>query len=66
VYWRDAWTNDWQKSRVVDNATTLLLPNVSIDDYVFGVAAIGADGHESIISAYVSPVRRMTDVLLKK
>jgi hypothetical protein len=66
VYWRDAWTNDWQKSQVVGNVTTLLLPNVSIDDYVFGVAAIGVDGHESVISAYVSPVRRMTDVLLKK
>ncbi len=66
VYWRDAWSNDWQKSQVVGNVTTLLLPNVSIDDYVFGVAAIGADGHESVISAYVSPVRKMTDVLLKK
>ena len=66
VYWRDAWSNDWQKSQVVGNVITLLLPNVSIDDYVFGVAAIGADGHESVISAYVSPVRKMTDVLLKK
>jgi Zn-dependent M28 family amino/carboxypeptidase len=66
VYWRDAWTNDWQKSQVVGNVTQLLMPNVSIDDYVFGVAAIGADGHESVISAYVSPVRKMTDVLLKK
>ena len=66
VYWRDAWSNDWQKSQAVGNVTTLLLPNVSIDDYVFGVAAIGADGHESVISAYVSPVRKMTDVLLKK
>jgi hypothetical protein len=33
---------------------------------VFGVAAIGADGNESVVSAYVSPVRKMTDVLLKK
>jgi len=24
---------------------------------VFGVAAIGAGGHESLVSAYVSPVR---------
>ena len=66
VYWRDAWTNDWQKSQVVGNVTKMLLPNVSIDDYVFGVAAIGADGNESVVSAYVSPVRKMTDVLLKK
>ncbi|WP_310572393.1 M20/M25/M40 family metallo-hydrolase [Gemmatimonas sp.] len=66
VYWREAWTNDWQKSQVVGNVTKLLMPNVSIDDYVFGVAAIGADGNESVISAYVSPVRKMTDVLIKK
>ncbi len=66
IYSRDAWTNDWQKSQVVGNVTQLTMPNVSIDDYVFGVAAIGADGNESVISAYVSPVRKMTDVLLKK
>ena len=66
VYWRDAWNNDWQKSQVVGNVTQLLMPNVSIDDYVFGVAAIGADGNESVISAYVSSVRKMTDVLIKK
>jgi Zn-dependent M28 family amino/carboxypeptidase len=66
VYWRDAWTNDWQKSQVVGNVTQLLIPNVSIDDYVFGVAAIGADGHESVVSAYVSPDRKMSDVLIKK
>ncbi len=40
------------------------LPNVSIDDYVFGVAAVGADGNESLVSAYVSPVRRMSEVKL--
>ena len=66
VYWREAWTNDWQKSLVVGDVTKMLLPNVSIDDYVFGVAAIGADGNESVVSAYVSPVRKMTDVLIKK
>ena len=37
--------------------TQFVLPDVSIDDFVFGVAAIGADGHESLVSAYVSPVR---------
>jgi hypothetical protein len=33
---------------------------------VFGVAAIGADGHESLVSAYVSPVRRMNEVKIVK
>lgn len=66
VYWRDAWNNDWTRSQTVGNVTQLILPNVSIDDYVFGVAAIGADGQESLISAYVSPVRKMTEVKIKK
>ena len=38
------------------------MQNVSIDDFVFGVAAIGADGHESLVSAYVSPVRQATPI----
>ena len=66
VYWRDAWTNDWQHTRVVGNVTQVIMPNVSIDDVVFGVAAIGADGNESIISAYVSPDRPMSRIKLRK
>lgn len=58
VYWRDTWTNDWQHSQTVGNVTQFTLKNVSIDDFVFGVSAIGADGQESMVSAYVSPVRR--------
>ena len=34
-----------------------VLPGLSIDDYVFGVAAIGADGNESLVAAYVNPPR---------
>ena len=58
VYWRDTWTNDWQHSQTIGNVTQFTLKNVSIDDFVFGVSAIGADGQESMVSAYVSPVRR--------
>ena len=58
VYWRDTWANDWQHSQTIGNVTQFTLKNVSIDDFVFGVSAIGADGVESLVSAYVSPVRR--------
>jgi hypothetical protein len=57
VYWRDTWRFDWQHARTVGNVTEVVLPGVSIDDWVFGVAAIGPGGHESLVSAYVSPVR---------
>ena len=63
IYWRDTWTNDWQHRQTIGNVTSFVLPNVSIDDFVFGVAAIGADGHESLVSAYVSPVRQSSDVM---
>lgn len=33
---------------------------------LLGVAAIGADGHESLTSAYVSPVRQAADVKVVK
>jgi hypothetical protein len=66
IYWRDTWSNDWQRSQTISNVTQYVLPNVSIDDFVFGVAAIGADGQESLVSAYVSPVRRSAEVKVIK
>jgi hypothetical protein len=35
---------------------------VSIDDYVFGVSAVGADGHESLVTAYVNPPRAPIEI----
>jgi hypothetical protein len=60
VYWRDTWTNDWQHSQTIGNVTQFGMKNVSIDDFAFGVSAIGADGQESLVSSYVSPVRQAT------
>ena len=39
-----------------------VLEDISIDDYVFGVAAIGAEGHESLVSAYVRAPRARSDI----
>jgi hypothetical protein len=44
---------DWQHELYVGNVTEHVLHDVSIDDYIFGVAAVGAGGHESLVSAYV-------------
>jgi hypothetical protein len=63
VFWREAWTPDWQHERTLaGDATELVLPGVSIDDHVFGVAALSAAGHESLVSAYVNPPRRDAEV----
>jgi Peptidase family M28 len=65
IFWREAWGMDWQQDVRVGNVTSLLLPNMQIDDYVFGVAAIDAAGHESFITAYVTPPRTSTDIKTK-
>ena len=50
VYWRDTTSPQWQYSRWVPSGTTLVtLQNVIIDDFYFGVAAVGPGGHESVV-----------------
>jgi hypothetical protein len=40
---------------LVGNVTETTLPNTLIDDLVFGVAAVDAGGHESLVSPYIAP-----------
>jgi hypothetical protein len=62
IYWRPAWGPDWIHSALVGNVTEYVMPNVSIDDYVFGVAAVGPGGHESLVTAYVNPPRGTIEI----
>ena len=62
IYWRESWVNDWQRSQAVGDITQVVLSNVPIDDFVFGVAGISADGHESLIRAYVSQPRSASEI----
>ncbi len=62
VFWREAWGPDWQHDALVGDVTGVVLPNMQIDDYVFGVAAVDAHGHESFVSAYVPPPRTNTPI----
>ena len=62
IVWREAWTPDWQFSVRVGDVSSHTLPDISIDDYVFGVAAVGPGGHESMVSAYVRPPRARSDI----
>jgi len=65
ILWRRAWATDWEHERTVAAVTEATLPGVSIDDVVIGVAALDARGHESLVSAYVVPVRPPLKVLTK-
>ncbi len=47
----------WEQEIFVGKVTTYTLKDVSVDDVRFGVKAIGNDGAESVVSAYVYPPR---------
>jgi len=47
VHWRDTTEPEWTHSRDAGNSDSLTLANVAIDDFVFGVAGVSADGFES-------------------
>jgi hypothetical protein len=47
VRWRDTTEPMWTHSRDAGNSDSLTLANVAIDDFIFGVASVSADGFES-------------------
>ncbi len=47
VYWRDTTSPTWDNFRYVEKATEVTLEGIVIDNYFFGVASVGAGGHES-------------------
>ena len=53
IFWREAWAPDWDHELFVGNVTEYTLPHANVDDWVFGVAAVDTDGHESTVNAYV-------------
>jgi Zn-dependent M28 family amino/carboxypeptidase len=49
IYWRDTTSPTWDNHRYVGNVTSATLDGIVIDNYFFGVAAVGKDGHESMV-----------------
>ncbi len=47
VWWRDTTAPFWTSVRHVADGTSLVLKNVNIDDWFFGVSSVSADGYES-------------------
>jgi Zn-dependent M28 family amino/carboxypeptidase len=47
VHWRDTTEPKWTHSRDAGTADSLTLANVAIDDFVFGVSSVSAEGYES-------------------
>ena len=58
VYWRDTTAPRWQHSRWVGDVTSFTLEGLVIDNYLFGVAAVGEDGNESVVAFPGGQIRR--------
>ena len=52
----------WEREIFVGNVSEYTLPEVSIDELVFGVKAIDKEGNESMVAAYGLPPRRYTTI----
>lgn len=49
IYWRDTTSPTWDNSRYVEGVTEFTLDGIVIDNSFFGVAAVGDNGHESVV-----------------
>ncbi|MCZ4318462.1 M28 family metallopeptidase [Aequorivita viscosa] len=49
IYWRDTTSPTWDNSRYVGDVSEFTLEGIVIDNYFFGLAAVGKDGFESVV-----------------
>lgn len=49
IYWRDTTSPTWDNSRYVGDVDHFTLDGIVIDNYYFGVATVGKNGHESVV-----------------
>ncbi|WP_026808862.1 M28 family peptidase [Arenibacter latericius] len=49
IYWRDTTSPTWDHSRYVGDVTDFTLDGIVIDNYFFGVSAVGENGFESVV-----------------
>ena len=49
IYWRDTTSPTWDHSRYVGDVTEFTLEGIVIDNYFFGISAVGKDGFESVV-----------------
>ncbi len=50
VYWRETTAPQWQHSRFVGKVNDFTLEGIVIDNFLFGVSSVSADGHESVVA----------------
>ncbi|MFD2566189.1 M28 family peptidase [Pseudotenacibaculum haliotis] len=50
IYWRDTTSPTWDNYQYVEDVTEFTLKGIVIDNFFFGVSAVGSNGHESIVT----------------
>ncbi|OYU79154.1 MAG: peptidase M28 [Flavobacterium sp. BFFFF1] len=60
IYWRLTTAPQWEFSRMVGDVDNFELTGIVIDNYYFGVAAVGKNGHESKV-AFTTDIIRKTE-----
>ncbi|MGW9686682.1 M28 family peptidase [Flagellimonas sp. 2504JD1-5] len=50
IYWRDTTSPTWDNSKYVGDVSEFTLNGIVIDNFFFGVSAVGKDGHESPVA----------------
>ena len=58
LYWRLTTSPTWDNSKYVTEVNTFTLEGIVIDNYYFGVAAVGKDGNESPVVFPYQQIRR--------
>ncbi|MGJ8744740.1 M28 family peptidase [Polaribacter sp.] len=56
IYWRDTTSPTWDYARYTEN-TEFTLDGIVIDNFFFGVASVGKNGHESVV-VFPNKIRR--------
>ncbi|MBZ9778814.1 M28 family peptidase [Psychroflexus sp. CAK8W] len=49
IYWRSTTSPTWDHFRYVENVNEITLEGIVIDNFFFGIAAVGKNGHESVV-----------------
>ncbi|WP_271766337.1 M28 family peptidase [Aquimarina algiphila] len=49
IYWRDTTSPTWDHSRFVGDVDNFVLDGIVIDNFFFGIATVGKNGHESAV-----------------
>ena len=50
IYWRDTTSPTWDNSRYVGDVSEFTLKGIVVDNYFFGIASVGDNGYESIVT----------------